>query len=207
MPVSTPTALLVTIRQARADMRAAFTRSEQRDLAVDIAGYVADLDELLTHHGARLPSPWDPAHRGLTLARPARTVPDCDITSCPAAASQVETYTLNGARTVAFVCVAHAEFRATDAAAEPVFRPLVADPRTLTTVPAGHVIPGMRTWDVPDDPLWPEIAWKWVVIKTETYRALATGDLRVRWVYSDLRTQDWDYHGPVAGYFQADTVQ
>jgi hypothetical protein len=204
--VSTPTALLLAIRQARTDMLSASSRAEQRDLAEDITGYVADLDDLLTHYGARLPGPWDAARRAPQDDRPGRTVPDCDITSCPVPATHLETYTLAGARTLAFVCDVHAEYRATHTAARPVFRPAVTEASVLTTVLASHVTPRMRTWDVPDDPLWPQIAWKWVVIRTETYPALATGDLRVRWVYQDLRTQDWDYHQPVRGYFQLDDI-
>jgi hypothetical protein len=133
-------------------------------------------------------------------------VPDCDLTSCSAPATQLETATLAGARTLAFVCDAHAEYRATHTAAQPVFRPAVTDDSVLNTLPASHITPGMRTWDLPDDPLWPQFAWKWVVIKTETYPAKATGDLRVRWVYQDLRSQDWDYNQPVAGYFQLDDI-
>jgi hypothetical protein len=60
--MSTPTALLIRIRNARRHMLSTSSQSEQRDLAVEIAGYVADLDELLTHRVGRLPSPWDPAH-------------------------------------------------------------------------------------------------------------------------------------------------
>jgi hypothetical protein len=45
-----------------------------------------------------------------------------------------------------------------------------------------------------------------VVIRTETYRHPATGDLRIRWFYADLRTQDWDYDRPVAGSFQPDAI-
>lgn len=206
MPVSTPTALLLAIRQARHTMLTASSRTEQRDLAVDITSYVADLDDLLTHYDARLPSPWDPAHRTPRHDRPGRTVPDCDVTSCPAPATQRETYTLAGARTLAFVCDAHAEYRATHTAAQPEFQPAVSDAGMLTTLPASHIVPGMRTWDVPGEPLWSQVAWKWVVIKTETYPAVATGDLRVRWVYQDLRTQDWDYHQPVRGYFQLDDI-
>lgn len=201
MPEHTPTALLLRIRQARQDMLAAVSRSEQRDLAVDIASAVADLDDLLTQHGAELPGPWDPAVRAAILAAGGRTVPGCDIVGCAAPATQQETYTVGGTRTLALLCDRDADARKAHGARYAVFGPLVTEAMTLTTLPAGHVVAGMQTWHVPHDPVWPDLAWRWVLVATETYRD-AGGDLRVRWVYQDGRVQHFGFYQPVTGYFQ-----
>lgn len=205
MSEHTATALLLRIRQARQELLAAASRSEQRDLAVDIASDVADLDDLMTRHGAGLPGPWDPALRAAYLAVRARTVPGCDIVGCAAPATRLETSTLGGTRTLAFLCDRDAAARNADGAGDAVFGPLVTEAMTLTTLPASQVVPGMQTWQVPDNPVWPEVAWRWVLLATESYRD-AGGDLRVRWVYQDGRVQDFGYYQPVAGYFQPGEV-